>query len=409
METKYLVSIVSVICIAVIITVTFTSCSKKWQPKIQNDDELEEVLKVARNKFSQPAIGAALIIGEGNTYKATSGTYLYKGEKAVDINSRFHIGSTSKTMTALLIALLVKEGKLSYETTLFEVLPKTKMLENYKQVTIHNILINKAGIIPFQLIEKENPKIVKKMWDDIPKLHHNPQQQRVHIVKVALNLKPIVKPGTKVIYSNVGWVILGHIAELITGIQFETLLKEKIFNPLRMDSAKVGGWPASKEEPNQPRGHYFKEKEKRKVISQDLNDEYTFPDWMNPSGGVSLSITDYAKYAKEHLLGIQGKGILLEQVEYEFIHKIHVKARISEMYQSINAKGNITMGYAWAVVPVDSKNTLSAADGSGGTFFARIIVFPKINAAFAGFSNCGNGNTALDFVIEKITGLKWGR
>lgn len=411
MESKSFLStmiVIVVICIAITVMITLISCNKKWQPKIQSDEDIKKVLTLACNKFNQPAMGSALIIAEETIYKAVSGTYLYKGKQEVDINSRFHIGSTTKSMTALLIALLVKEGKLSYDTTLFEILPEIRMLEDYKQVTIHDILINKAGIIPFQLSENEDPEIVKKMWDDIPKLYPEPQQQREHITKIALNLKPIAEPGTKVIYSNVGWAILGYIAEIITGVQFEELLKEKIFNHLKMDSAQIGGWPASKEEPDQPRGHYFKEEEEEKIISQALDDEYVFPDWMNPSGGVNLSIIDYAKYAKEHLLGLQGKGILLEQAEYEFIHKIHVEAKIDEMYQNIDTKGSITMGYGWAVVPVDSKNTLSAAEGSGGTFFARIIVFPLIDAAFVGFSNCGNGNAALDFVIERITGLKWG-
>jgi CubicO group peptidase (beta-lactamase class C family) len=289
------------------------------------------------------------------------------------------------------------------------------MLRDYKRVTIHDVLVNKAGIIPFQLKEKERPEIVEKMWDSIPKQYPNPQRQRERITKIALNLKPLVKPGTIVIYSNVGYAILGSIAEIITGVQFENLIKDKIFNPLKMDSPVFGGWPASKEEPGQPRGHYFKEGEREQTVPQALDDEYVFPGWMNPSGGVNLNILDYAKYAKEHLLGLQGRGLLLEQTEYEIIHKIQAEAKLGEMYQiddiatlkNMNPNTKITMGYGWSVIPVDSENTLSAMDGSGGTYFARIIVFPLIDAAFAGFSNCGNGNKALGFVIEKISGLKW--
>lgn len=64
------------------------------------------------------------------------------------------------------------------------------------------------------------------------------------------------------------------------------------------------------------------------------------------------------------------------------------------------------MGYGWMVIPEGGK-LLSAADGSGGTFYARVIVFPALNAAFVGFTNYGDGYKALDKAIERITGLKW--
>lgn len=64
------------------------------------------------------------------------------------------------------------------------------------------------------------------------------------------------------------------------------------------------------------------------------------------------------------------------------------------------------MGYGWVVIPEEG-SLLSVADGSGGTFYARVIVFPALNAAFAGFTNCGDGFKSLDKTIERITGLNW--
>jgi hypothetical protein len=58
------------------------------------------------------------------------------------------------------------------------------------------------------------------------------------------------------------------------------------------------------------------------------------------------------------------------------------------------------------VIPEEG-SLLSVADGSGGTFYARVIVFPPLNAAFAGFTNCGDGYKALDKVIKKIAGFNW--
>ena len=64
------------------------------------------------------------------------------------------------------------------------------------------------------------------------------------------------------------------------------------------------------------------------------------------------------------------------------------------------------MGYGWSVAS-DGKDLISGSDGTGGTFFARLVIHPPINVAFAGFTNCGNGNSAIDEAIEKISGFKW--
>jgi len=48
---------------------------------------------------------------------------------------------------------------------------------------------------------------------------------------------------------------------------------------------------------------------------------------------------------------------------------------------------------------------LSAANGSGGTFYATIAIYPALDVGFAGFTNCGDGSSALDETIKQITGL----
>lgn len=309
-------------------------------------------------------------------------------------------------MTALLIAILVAENKLRYDMTLEQALPDIPMLEDYHQVTLNNLLLNQAGIIAFQQIDLEDPKIVAKLWEDIPAQYCDPTKQREEVAKLALNLKPIVNPGKKAVYSNVGWAIAGLIAEKAAGQSYEDLLQHRIFEPLGMNTARVGGWPASETEPNQPRGHYGALLTKEAIKPQPLNDAYTFPAWMNPSGGVHCSIIDFALYAQENLSGLQGNGNLLSQEGYQTIHSVHLKTKLSEMYINSKEKGYLTMGYGWMVIPEGGK-PLSAADGSGGTFYARLIVFPALNAAFAGFTNCGDGFKALDKAIERMTGLSW--
>ncbi len=380
------------------------SSGKNIDILIKDDNRLSDILKEISKKYNQPAMAAALIYSENIIAKAAVGNIKDGDYKAVNINSLFHIGSIAKSMTSLLIAMLVNEGKLLYEMTLDKALPDIPMLDEYKKVTIHELILNKAGIIPFQKHEYEDKNIVKELWKNIPTQYKDPETQRIEVSKVVLNLKPVNKPGTKVVYSNVGWAIAALAAELAAGNSYEDLLKQNIFEKLEMKTARTGGWPASEKEPNQPRGHYF-DKENNTLKSQALDDEFVLPLWANPSGGVNCSITDLALYARENLLGLQGKGKLLSKEYFKNIHSMHTPAKLNEMYMGIDTEETITLGYGWVVMKVDN-DLLSMFDGSGGTFFARAIIYPALNISFVGLTNTGKGNQALESTLKHTLDLE---
>ncbi len=359
-------------------------------------------------------MAAALVRGGTIVAKAAVGSMVHGEGRAVHPESRFHLGSTTKGLTSLLIAILVREGKLSYDTNLVTALPDLPMRDDYRRVTLRDLLLSRAGIIPMQDTRSEDPAIVKRLWQEIPAEYRDPFRQRREMARVALDLAPIAVPGSKHVYSNVGWAIAGLVAETAAEEPYESLLRSRVFRPLGMETARVGAWPASEAEPDQPRGHYV---ESGRLRPQPLDDEYVLPAWMSPPGGVHCSIEDFARYARETLLGLQGRGILLDQAGYREVHSVHATVRIAEMYGPGLAALNrgygsslgpekVSIGYGWAVVPL-AEGSLSAADGSGGTFFARVVVFPAKDAAFVGATTTGAGARALDAAIEEITGLKW--
>jgi CubicO group peptidase (beta-lactamase class C family) len=414
MQGKFIIImlvIIGICCISAAAYLLFKHAGSKprrepvsgFKPLIGNDLDLSDALEGLCAKHNQPAMAFALINSSGIIAQATVGSAVYGENKPVDMESRFHIGSTTKSMTAILIQMLADRGKLSYDTTLAEALPDIPMLADYEGVTIRDLLLNKAGIVAFQSTDYEDPALVQKLWMVIPSQYADPQLQRKEIAKAVLNLKPIAKPGSKAVYSNVGWAIAGLVAETAAGIPYEELIRREIFEPLEMDGARIGKWPASISDPDQPRGHY-PAPDGANPKPQDLSDEYTFPDWMNPSGGVHCTITDYALYVRENLMGLLGAGKLLDRKGYGNIHCVQLTAKISDMYFGADQEGDMTLGYGWLVIPVGN-GFFSIADGSGGTFYATMAVYPDMDIAFASFTNCGDGNKAIYEAAKLATGF----
>ena len=406
---KYLILFIIVVGGLVGLLAAFTDLfSREIKPYLVDNNALGQELERIRTKWNQPAIAGALIEGEQILAVSAVGTTLFEGQHNVDLDSRFHIGSVTKSLTALLLAILAEEGKLHFEQTLGELLTDIPMLPAYQEVTLHDLLLNRAGIIAFQQPGFEDPDVVQEIDVEIPLRFSDPRDQRREVAKLALNRAPLFPPGEKALYSNVGWAIAGLIAEEATGRSYEELLSKKIFVPLAMHNTNVGGWPASESEPHQPRGHVAEIFSKQQGVApkaQDLEDEYVLKPWMNPAGGVHTSIRDYARYAQETLLGLQGRGNLLDQKGYERLHTIHLKIDIREMYQGIDQKGTMNLGYGWALLPL-KEGSVSMTNGSAGTFFAAIFVYPEKNMAFAGFTNAGNGMMPLHESLYKATGGK---
>src|SRR5271156_2459078 len=82
---------------------------------------LDQQLKPYLAEYGLPALAAAVvkdgkIVGAGAVGVRRAGT-----EISVTIDDRFHLGSDTKAMTALLVGILVDEGKLRWDTTVGEV------------------------------------------------------------------------------------------------------------------------------------------------------------------------------------------------------------------------------------------------------------------------------------------------
>jgi CubicO group peptidase (beta-lactamase class C family) len=147
-------------------------------------------------------------------------------------------------MTATLTALLIEEGKLNWNTTIADVFPelKGKMDKQYETVTVEQLLHHRGGV------PGEPPGAAwKRAWEE----KGTPTQQRREFIEAVLSQPPEAAPGTKMIYSNQGYAIVGAMLEKLTGTNYEALITEKLFKPLHMDSAGFGP-PGTTDKVDQP-------------------------------------------------------------------------------------------------------------------------------------------------------------
>ncbi|MEQ8477556.1 serine hydrolase domain-containing protein [Fulvivirga sp.] len=134
------------------------------------------------------------------------------------------VGSTVKTFTAVTILLLQEEGRLNLDDPITKYLndDQIKGLANANQSTIKQLLLHSSGIYNYiQSLKFQTASLndLTKSWSPHELLEH------------ARGKDAYFEPGTDVLYSNTGYVLLGMIVEKVTGKPFYEVFEEKIFIP----------------------------------------------------------------------------------------------------------------------------------------------------------------------------------
>jgi CubicO group peptidase (beta-lactamase class C family) len=269
------------------------------QPTLPADTA--QALEILRKQYNLPAL-AVVVVKDGKICdRAAVGVRKSGDPTPVTIDDQFHIGSCTKSMTATLAAMFIEEGKLRWDTTIAEVFPelKGKMDKQYETVTVEQLLTQRGGVPG-----KPPAAAWKRAWEQ----KGTPTEQRYELIKAVLAQPPEAAPGTRMIYSNQGYTIVGAMLEKITGKSWEDLITEKLFKPLHMDSAGFGP-PGTVGKVDQPWGHTQK-------LLPTQNDN---PPAIAPAGRVHCSLSDLARYTIFQMEGEQSGGLL----KAETFRKLH--------------------------------------------------------------------------------------
>jgi CubicO group peptidase (beta-lactamase class C family) len=274
---------------------------------------LRPLLDPIREKYNLPAIAAAVIRNGRTVALGAVGLRKVDSDVKVTDDDKFHLGSCTKAMTATLIGMLVERGKLRLDMTLAEALPDLarEMHPEYRDVTLKHLLAHRAGLPPSN---KSWPKGKSSM--DMHNLPGPPMQQRLAYAKMMISRKPQAKPGTKYIYSNAGYAILGVVAEQAMNTPWETMMKEMLFDPLGITTAGFGAM-GSPGKIDQPWQHKFIGGKLKPIEPGPVSDN---PPVIAPAGTVHCSVGDWARFIACHLKGARNGKTLLKPETFKVLH-----------------------------------------------------------------------------------------
>jgi CubicO group peptidase (beta-lactamase class C family) len=276
------------------------------QPSAEIAAALEPI--IAQHKI--PGMVAAIVESgpPGTLAIGCAGVRRNVAPEKITIADRMHIGSCTKSMTATMIATLVQDEELKWDTTVSEAFGDLdgKMNAAWRDVTLAQLLTNRSGA-PGDLSKHA---LWRELW-----AHSGPATSaRMLLVEGVLSQPPEAAPGEKYIYSNAGFSIAGAMAEKVTGESWEDLMMVRLFEPLEMNSAGFGA-PGSAKSIDQPRGHGSDGTPREPGPGSDN------PAAIGPAGVVHCNLIDWSKYIALHLRGGQSKDTaILKRDAFKALH-----------------------------------------------------------------------------------------
>ena len=140
-------------------------------------------------------------------------------------NTRFRIGSISKTFTAVAIFQMIEEDKLHLDTTLDLYFPAVKNSEN---ITIKHLLQHQSGI--FNLTNDDTyPE-----WMLLPTTNEK-------LLERISSYEPLFEAGEREEYSNSNYTLLALIMEKIDGDTYKNIIQNRILTPLKLKNTQASG------------------------------------------------------------------------------------------------------------------------------------------------------------------------
>lgn len=249
--------------------------------------ELDTYIEQARQQWEVPGLAVA-VVKDGKVLLAKG-----YGEKklgsggAVDNETVFNIGSTTKAFTAVAIGMLIDEGKMSWDDRVVDYMPAFQLSDpattqsaRVRDLLTHNLGLPNADYLWAATTDLSSEKILHQMRF----------------------LPPSYPLRGGYTYQNIMYLAAGQLIEQVSGEPWETFIQERIFKPLKMGNT-YPNLALSQGQKNRSTPHAY---EYGKNLITPIKDMSADP--IAPAGAIWSCIEDMAKWVQCMLDGSKYKG-----------------------------------------------------------------------------------------------------
>jgi len=350
--------------------------------------ELDAYVASALVAFDVPGAAVALI---ENGQVARVGTYGVLGVDdpvPVDEDTRFMIGSVTKSMTTTLAATLVAEGRIDWDDPVSDYLPSFAVSnpEWTPLVRLRDVLGHTSGV----------PRSDLTLFVDF--------ERPLGLIASLADISSPSAPGERFEYQNQVFAIGGFVLARAAGARnrnediartYERLMQRRVFGPLGMTRTSVD-FEAAIHGDNHAWPHSMEPATSAASAVPIGFERFALP--VTPAGAVWSSIDDMARYLAMHLR----EGVSVDGV------RVAPAAELEETHTAQTVlEGSTGYGLGWGVSQNFAGKVLAHGGGTAG-FISQVFGVPSLDYGWVVLTNSTDGSALVSAVGRRITDLAFG-
>jgi CubicO group peptidase (beta-lactamase class C family) len=356
--------------------------------------EIDRLVEDAMEKFTVAGVAVG-IVKDGEIIHAKGyGLKSVDTGDQVDEHTSFAIASNSKAFTSTALAILVEEGKLSWQDRVIDHIPEFKMYNDYvtQNFNIQDLLTHRSGLgLGAGDLQK---------W---------PSGSDFSIADMLTNFQyfePVSAFRTKYDYDNILYLVAGELIKRVSGLPWEVFVKTRIMDPLGMDNS-FSLPPGMVDSENLASPHLARDGKLHTIPYYELDPKKT----NGAAGGVLSNAEDLCRWMLVHLNhGKYGENLekqLFSMASNREMWKIHttIPVRPDERYNP-HFSG---YGLGWRLADMNGKMSVSHTGDLSG-MLSKTIMIPDLELGVVVLTNSYYGGAGVfravsQTIVDSYLGL----
>lgn len=350
------------------------------------------VVQDALKAWQAPGVAVAIVKGDEVVYLKGFGVKETGASQSVTPDTLFAIASTSKAFTTTAIAMLVDDGKMSWDD------PVSKHVDFFhladpladRNVTLRDLVTHRTGLSRNDMLWLGSP------WsrEDIIR--------RIGFVKLTQPFRSTYQ------YQNIMFSTAGYAVGKASGSSWEEFTKKRIFEPLGMKGANFSAQDVAKV-PDRATPHL------KGPAGKVMTTPWRNIDNVGPAGSINAGVRDLSQWLRFQLGDgtFNGKRLLsaalLEETHSpQMVIRLDGSTGVSAFTKSMNPDTTMmSYGLGWTIQDYRGQLLVSHG-GSIDGFRAQVALLPKHKFGIAVLSNLGRTSlpeAIRNNIVDVLLGL----
>ncbi len=347
-----------------------------------SSSEVDALVENALKEFNTAGAAVAIVKDGKIIYSKGFGVKSIDTNEPVDKDTNFAIASNSKALTTAALAMLVEEGKLSWDDKVIQHIPEFKMYNAYvtENFNIVDLLTHRSGL--------------SLGMGDLMLFPDGADFTINDILNNFQYFEPVSAFRTKWDYDNLLYLVAGELVGRVSGVSWEQFVQNRILKPLGMDNSYSSMSQVS---------DFSNFAVPHTTETGPMRSTAHFEEMINgAAGGILSNVDDISQWMLVQLNhGKYGKDLektLFTEASQHEMWKLHTLLDVNRnpRYNSHFAG----YGLGWGLTDLNGNLSVSHTGGLPG-MLSRTVLIPDLNLGVIVLTNTSNGGAGVFSAVSR--------